>query len=261
VGVDTPVLNVSVGHVDFWETGPFGPGHWVIQPDIVCGPCGFDKICPHHACKDQIIVQEVAQLCLHILGKGPFPSFSQSIRVYEGRVTQHQLGTFRLRAGHEDVLTSWYGDYWRTYWYAANTSQMGRTGELSDLPPDYSEIPSLWETLAPQLDQLCAQARSFLECCQKKPVPLSELKSLQQELKVGTLAMKELTRPSLAFGPLAVAFVRDTFNLEAPTLADMAKEQACAYSLFRMRAEEMMQRLSECYSQTSRRMLYASTIG
>ncbi len=68
VGVNTPVLNVSVGHVDFWETGPFGPGNWVIQPDIICGPCGFDKICPHHACKDHIIPQEVAELCLHLLG-------------------------------------------------------------------------------------------------------------------------------------------------------------------------------------------------
>ena len=101
VGVNTPVLNVSVGHVDFWETGPFGSGHWVVQPDIVCGPCGFDKVCPHHACKDQIIPQEIAELCLHLLGDSELPTFASKIRVYEGGTNEDQLGTFVLRAGYE----------------------------------------------------------------------------------------------------------------------------------------------------------------
>ena len=92
VGVNTPVLNVSVGHVDFWETGPFGSGHWVVQPDIVCGPCGFDKVCPHHACKDQIIPQEIAELCLHLLGDSALPTFSSKIRVYEGGTNEDQFG-------------------------------------------------------------------------------------------------------------------------------------------------------------------------
>ena len=92
VGVGTPVLNVSVGHVDFWETGPFGPGHWVVQPDIVCGPCGFDKICPHHACKDQIIPQEIGELCFHILGLCGLPTFASKIRVYEGLHRRRSIG-------------------------------------------------------------------------------------------------------------------------------------------------------------------------
>src|SRR5579885_3659346 len=41
VGVGTPVIDLSVGHVDFHETGPYGNGHWVIQPELGCAPCGF----------------------------------------------------------------------------------------------------------------------------------------------------------------------------------------------------------------------------
>ena len=60
VGVGTPVIDLSVGHVDHHETGPYGPGHWVIQPDLACSPCGFDQICAHHACKDRLLPEEVA---------------------------------------------------------------------------------------------------------------------------------------------------------------------------------------------------------
>ena len=82
-GVQTPVVNISVGHVDFRETGPYGPGHWVIQPDISCGPCGFDMVCPHHACKDHIDARHVAELCRYVLAQKAFPSFSQRMRVYD----------------------------------------------------------------------------------------------------------------------------------------------------------------------------------
>ncbi len=261
VSVQTPVLNVSVGHVDFWETGPFGPGHWVIQPDIVCGPCDFDKVCPHHACKDQVVVKEVAQLCLHILRKGSFPSFSPTVRVYEGAHEERGLGTFQLRAGREDPLESWYGNYWRHYWYETNSDGIEPTGIHACLPPDYEAILCLWGRLAPQLDQLCEQTHQFNTCCHCLPMPVKEIQFLQRDLQAKTLAIKELTKPSLAFGPLAVAFVRDSFNLESPDLVGMAQEYDRASSLFRNRAIKMLQQWKEFGSPSSRRKSYASAIG
>ena len=35
----------------FEKLGHTGPGHWIVQPDLGCAPCGFDKVCFHHACK------------------------------------------------------------------------------------------------------------------------------------------------------------------------------------------------------------------
>jgi len=261
VGVNTPVINVSVGHVDFWETGPFGPGHWVVQPDIVCGPCGFDKICPHHACKDQIIPQEVAELCLYVLGARPFPSISSKVRVYEGSVNEDQLGTFVIRAGSEEERTAWYANYWRQYWYESFTCCSSRVPFPQTSQPDFPECERVWRCLAPQLDQLCMQADTVLGMCRQKPIPVDMLKGRQHQLTIDTLSMQQVARPSLAFGPLAMAFFRDTFSLEAATIGGMAEEYARAYHVFRTRAKENYTRLEEMSSHNPRRALYASAIG
>ncbi len=261
VGVNVPVVNVSVGHVDFWETGPFGPGHWVVQPDIVCGPCGFDKVCPHHACKDQIIPEEIGKLCLYILGRGDLPPFLSKMRVYEGGVNEDHLGTFVLRAGHESPLTAWYGAYWKRHWYEWFTGQHSSQPISSEPPYDLGEAIQVWEQLAPQLNVLCDQAEKVLQICQQQPVPVGELKEVQEQLKYGTLAMKELVRPSLAFGPLAVASIRETFNLEENTLVGMAEEYAAAYQLLRIRGRLMIGQLSQYSPESSRRNLYAGAIG
>lgn len=74
VGVKTPVIDLSVGHVDFQETGPYGPGHWVLQPELECAPCGFEQVCAHHACKDRIPTDSVAELLWHVLGLQACPT-------------------------------------------------------------------------------------------------------------------------------------------------------------------------------------------
>ena len=261
VGAKTPVVNLSVGHVDFRETGPFGPGHWVIQPDIVCGPCGFDKVCPHHACKDQIVSQEVAQLCLHLLGKIPFPTFSSSIRVYEGVIDEDQLGTFVLRSGHEAHLTNWYGIYWRRFWYEVFTGRSSQVPVPLGHPPDHQEVLQIWPELALHLDVLCQQAQEAFSLCRQEVIPVSKLKNVQHRLKEQTLDMKELVRHSYAFGPLAVAFIRDAFNLEQSTLVGMTEEYALASVAFQNRVKLAVGQLSQSSLNPTRRELYAGAIG
>ena len=261
VGVKTPVVNLSVGHVDFRETGPFGLGNWVVQPDIVCGPCGFDKVCPHHACKDHIVPQEIAELCSHLLGKRALPNFSSRIRIYEGAIDEDQLGKFALRAGREPSLISWYGTYWRRYWFELFTGRPSQIPVFPDSPPDRSEVCSLWEMLAPQLDELCSQADGVLQLCRQEPVPVKKLKDVQYHLKEQTLAIKELVQLSHAFGPLAVAFIRDTFNLESQTLIGMAEEGVVAARALRTRARATFNQLHQYVPEPVRREMYASASG
>jgi len=261
VGVNTPVVNLSVGHVDFRETGPFGTGNWVVQPDIVCGPCGFDKVCPHHACKDHIIPKEIAQLCSHLLGKNVLPCFSSGIRVYEGVIDEDQLGTFVLRSGYEPALTAWYGTYWRRYWFQCFTEKPSKIPPSQDAPPDRLQTVRLWEQVAPQLDRLCDQSNAVLQFCRQIPIPVRKLKETQVRLKEQTLEMKELVKSSYAFGPLSVAFIRETFNLEGQTLVGMAEEYALAAQSFRTRARLTCKQLSEHSPESLRREQYAGAIG
>ena len=261
VGVKTPVVNMSVGHVDFRETGPFGPGHWVVQPDITCGPCGFDKVCPHHACKDHIVPREIAELCLHVLGEGSLPKFSSKIRVYEGAIDEDLLGTYVLHSGHEPDLRNWYASYWRRYWYENFTGRCSQIPFPSNVPPDHSEVVGLWAQFASQVDVLCYQAEEAWSLCRRDPLPVLKIKKVQHQIKEQTLAMKELVRSSYAFGPLAMTFIRETFNLEGQTLVAMTEEYAAAADTFRNRVELTFSQLSQYPSEPKRRELYAGTIG
>ena len=119
----------------------------------------------------------------------------------------------------------------------------------------------MWEQLAPQLETLCEQADGVLQFCKQHPVPVLQLKEAQHQLKCGTLAMKEFARPSLAFGPLAVAFFRETFNLEGHTLISMAEEYATAYQVMRTRARLTFEQLTRYSPEPARRNLYAGAIG
>ncbi|MBI5672627.1 MAG: glycosyltransferase family 9 protein [Nitrospirae bacterium] len=108
VGVQTPVIDLSVGHVDFQETGPHGPGHWVMQPDLECAPCGFEQVCSHHTCKERLPIDAVAAVMQHVAGLGPLPMAVPGYRVYQSSIDADQLGSFELVSGHEDAAVAWY---------------------------------------------------------------------------------------------------------------------------------------------------------
>jgi ADP-heptose:LPS heptosyltransferase len=50
----TRVINLSIGPVRHQETGPYGNGHFVIQPDITCAACGGHAPSTEHACRSAI---------------------------------------------------------------------------------------------------------------------------------------------------------------------------------------------------------------
>jgi hypothetical protein len=92
-------------------------------------------------------------------------------------------------------------------------------------------------------------------------VPVQQLKEAQHFLKCETFVMKELARPSLAFGPLVSASIRETFNLEGMTLMSMAEENAAVFHVLRTRAQNTFERLTQYLPESPRRNLYAGAIG
>lgn len=85
--VGTPSLDVSLGHVCFRETGPYGEGHYVIEADIPCGPCGFHVECTNPLCKEMITVGSVFEFARRILVEGAVDAIDDApawrgVRVY-----------------------------------------------------------------------------------------------------------------------------------------------------------------------------------
>lgn len=63
-----PVIEISIGPVNFLETGPYGKGHTVIQTTVECAPCSFNISCKNPICKNTISPQEAAFVSQVILG-------------------------------------------------------------------------------------------------------------------------------------------------------------------------------------------------
>ena len=258
VGSGTPVVNLSVGHVDFRETGPYGPGHWVVQPDIACGPCGFDQVCPHHACKDRIIPEQVVNVCLSVLGIQPFPNSFHGVRIYEAGVDEDRLGTYRLRAGTEDPMYAWYGLFWRKFWYDTFSGEPSQTQAPQGCPSDWHSVQETYHQLLPLVDSLCAGAHEVKALCSQLPLPISQLQASQNRLHVQTHQAQVIGCQNLAFSPVTTAFFRATQNLSGSSLQDMAIEHEQAYSIWRDHILAVGERLN-IHAQSVRRSTYACT--
>lgn len=57
-----PVVNISLGPVSMWETGPYQNNSYVVQADIDCHPCNFDYQCPHWNCHKYITPDTIYSL-------------------------------------------------------------------------------------------------------------------------------------------------------------------------------------------------------
>ncbi|HET7057484.1 MAG TPA: glycosyltransferase family 9 protein [Nitrospiraceae bacterium] len=242
VGVGTPVIDLSVGHVDFNETGPYGRGHWVVQPDLGCAPCGFDQVCPHHACKDRLVPQQMAELCLHVLGLGPFPTPVTGVRLYESAIDEDGLVCYQLHAGYVDAVSKWYGTFWRKYWYETFTDEHS---EISlDVPaPDLADQQHLFQELTPVVNHLMTRVAEVGRLSKRHPIPVERLQSTQAELGSLRRQALEMAMPSSAFGPSTVALLRELHNGDAMELSAMAEEQAQAYRTWAQRLRAVMDRI------------------
>jgi ADP-heptose:LPS heptosyltransferase len=249
VAVKTPVIDLSVGHVDFRETGPYGAGHWVLQPDLDCAPCGFEQVCAHHSCKDRLAPGHVADLMLHVLGSGPFPAGTSHCRIYESGIDEDRLGTFHLRAGSESSATAWYGTFWRRYWYQSFTGAPSHVPAPEGPAPDAEIALDLMAMLAPKLDSLCKRAEDIVRAARCTPIAAQRLRALQQEQSRERESAVSLGMTTLATAPLTTECVRAIHSDNVQGVEQLARHHERAYRRWRDQFAEVRR----CLSETGRR--------
>ena len=94
----TPTLNISLGPVNPWETGPFSPGHHVVRASLDCVGCWR---CTQKTveCKEQMVAGRVAAIAETLLGSRPGELASLG-RVARGlellRTARGAYGLYRL---------------------------------------------------------------------------------------------------------------------------------------------------------------------
>lgn len=255
VAVKTPVVDLSVGHVDFWETGPYGAGHWVVQPDLDCAPCGFEQVCAHHSCKDRLVPNQVAALMLHALGSGPFPAGISQCRIYESGIDEDRLGTFRLRAGSELPAAAWYGTFWRRYWYQSFTGAPSHVPEPEGPAPDAEIALDVIANLVLKLDSLCKRAEDIVQAARGTPIAVQRLRALQQEQSRERESAVCVGMTNFAVAPLTTECMRTIHSDNVQGMELLARHHERAYRRWRDQLIEVRRRLSETGRRSSPRSL------
>ena len=235
VGVGTPVIDLSVGHVEFRETGPYGPGHWIVQPDLGCAPCGFDRVCLHHACKDRLVPDQMAALCVHVLTGAAFPGSITGARIYRSRVDEDGLGGTELYAGREDPLVEWYGRFWRRFWFEEFTGQASQAHSNPEPPPDWEDALAVLEHLTPLAKKLVSKAEELVRLTTRRPLPVAALQQLQRDETTERQQILALSMQASATASLAVAMVRDTHNDDGSELTGLAQARLVTYRRWQKR--------------------------
>ncbi len=152
----TPTLNLSLGPVNPWETGPFSPGHHILRAHRDCVGCWQ---CTERTimCKEQMLAARVAGLVEHLLSDGAdgpghdgFSSVSDGSRDERSRTPQE----LARRAQGLELLHSARGAHGlymleRVFTplpdpaFAARRAQ--GNGETAETPEARDSIAALWQ--------------------------------------------------------------------------------------------------------------------
>ena len=244
VGVQIPVIDLSVGHVDFQETGPYGPGHWVLQPDLECAPCGFDQVCSHHTCKERLPIDAVADVMQHVVGQGPLPLAVPGYRLYRSGVDADQLGSFELVSGRHDATEDWYAAFWRRRWYESITGLASRLPALNSPAPDTDEAMACIRTIMPLLDSLCRRADHIVRLTGQTPLPLQAIQTLQRAQAEERQKVAQAGTATWATQPLTMTALRLLHQDNVQGLERMARHHAAAYHRWRRETKSVASHLA-----------------
>lgn len=150
----TPILNISLGPVNAWETGPFAPGHHVLLPALSCAGC-WTCIHSQERCKALLSAEKVSVIARLLLEKDA--ARLQAMDTAGGRLLESRRDRWGL--SHLEALNGYAPPrlqrslYWKHFFGI----------ELGALPPEAgAERERLGARLCADLKEKPLQAGSLL---------------------------------------------------------------------------------------------------
>jgi ADP-heptose:LPS heptosyltransferase len=135
--VNLPVLNLSLGPVNAWETAPFAPNHHVLRPALSCSGCwACDKV--KILCKNKLSAALVAEIAGMILDGAPQLLARLNLQGHElYRTDRDEYGLFTMRRMNprgKTVCSRFHrSSFWKLFFLIA----------LRKLPADETNLPKL----------------------------------------------------------------------------------------------------------------------
>ena len=248
--VGTRVMDLSSGPVCPYETGPYGEGHVVIEPEMSCYPCPLDSECHHFACRTAVTPEDAAAVARFALGEGGAPHLTGARLLQARRVGRTGRIEF-LPVGDpptvRDAVRSMAAAMWEDSLKAPDRTGDGWS-EGSDTAVDaYTHeggdeasrrvIAEALDAVAREADAAAALLRTLPSAAPAKVQALGERVHASLEK---LLALGESTRATHA---LVTHLRYEIDSIVATDLASMARLQAAAYAATAARARTLAQPL------------------
>lgn len=140
------LLNLSMGPVNPWETGPYQPGHFVLQAKLSCAGC-WQCVHSKAICRERFLPRRIAQM-VHVLASGQGTSNLHGDGLALFSSTRSSQGLYHLqktlRADAPSGASELLERFWALFW-----------GHLFGLWPRETACNS-WEVLAQAYPALAA---------------------------------------------------------------------------------------------------------
>jgi hypothetical protein len=141
-----PILNLSLGPVSLWETGPYRAGSYILQADVDCHPCRFDHECGDLACHTAITPEKVTEITAALIA-GTTPSAGSGTRLW--RTNTDIYGLAHALPAQRRTITprEWFFECKRGVWGMSLTDGIDPTRDWAQVYLDYLktgyDIPAL----------------------------------------------------------------------------------------------------------------------
>lgn len=251
VAVGTPVVALFLASALCFETGPYGTGHLVIQPQIHCNPCNPNFPCARPDCHDQISPNLVAQLVKLRLGTSAekvselkVDANPAEVVIYgthfdeEGFLDFKPLNGLAERKGLPANYYQRTRDSYRSVWKSEFGEELliPHRRPVAQISAPADKIESSLKTIV-ELCQLGEHKLAELErCIADKTVPARVLGEKNAEVIQTDRMLEDLGHAEGALGALVRMFVMEKENLRGDDPFELVAATKALYQGLRRRS-------------------------
>ena len=227
--VGTPIISLTLGPALASETGPYGEGHLIVEPDIDCVPCSYKYSCTNLKCHELITPELVEWLVRKTVENGGFDHidelFGSKVKISRTCFDEQGLWDLYPIAPGSDKKRRQVNIAYRKTWLSIYNSNDNNTIETQ--PDNGKDIAFNDDSLLTQLNELIelggegeVSAKKLCSLAQTDPINLDAIKNLGAEIALTDQRIEIIGRQTPSLRPLTL-----DFHLRKEALPDTGLKQ------------------------------------
>ncbi len=245
--VGTQVIDMSSGRVCAHETGPYGDGNVVVEPEMACYPCSLDSECHHYACRTAVTPADAAAVVRYVLGRGPVPTITgarmlQARRV--GRVGRLEFQPVGSPPTIRDAVRTAAAQVWEASLQAPQRAGDGWRDDVDATQKADGGQPAERDDILRQLQAVALEAETTVTRARALPkASPAKLQTLATEVHASLEKLLAIGESTRATHTLVTHLRHEIDSIVAADLNAMSRAQAAAYAATALRARDLAGRL------------------